>query len=124
MLYPLTDSSHMGLLVHTLYTYRFTPQLPEQLNFAIQPGPVTLGNGIQRPLKDKILLRLPVSFKTSTNNIKDDGLEGTPQLFRIPQSTQTFQISTQPVRKLLSCPLILERGIIQPLLGMHHSPEF
>ena len=81
------------------------PQLPEQLSSAIQPGPVTLGNGIQCPLREKILLRPPVSSKTSTGNIKDGGLEGTPQLFRIPQSTQTPQISTQPVHKLLSYPL-------------------
>ena len=65
-----------------------------------------------------------VSSKTSTSNIKDGGLEGTPQLFRIPQSTQIPQISTQPVRKLLSYPLILELANIQPRLGWYHSPGF
>ena len=54
-----------------------------------------------------------VSSKTSTGNIKDGGLEGTPQLFRIPQSTQTPQIPTQAVLKLLSYPLILELANIQ-----------
>ena len=108
MLYPLTDSLHIGLLVHPLGTYSFTPQLPEQLSSAIQPGPVTLVNGMQCPLRDKIILRPSVSSKTSTGNIKDGGLEGTPQLFRISQRTQTPQIPTQPVRKLLSYPLILE----------------
>ena len=52
---------------------------------AIQPGPATLGNGIQCPLRDKIILRLPVSNKAFTGNIKDGGLEGTPQLVKIPQ---------------------------------------
>ena len=31
MLYPLTDSSHIGLLVLPQCTNSFTPQLPEQL---------------------------------------------------------------------------------------------
>ena len=108
MLYTLTDSLHIGLLVHPQHTYSFTPQLPEQLSSAIKPGPVTLGNVIQCPLRDKILLRPPVNSKTSTGNIKDGGLEGTPKLFWIPQSTQTTQIYTQTVRKFLSYPLILE----------------
>ena len=69
--------------------YSFTPQLSEQLSSAIQTGPATLVNGIQCPLKDKIILRLSVSCKTCTGNIKDGGLEGTPQLVRILQSTQT-----------------------------------
>ena len=124
MLYPLTDSSHIGLLVHPEYTYSYMPQLPEQLSSAIQPCPVTLVNGIQCPLRDKILLRPPVSSKTSTGNIKDGGLEGTSQLFRISQSTQTPQMSTQPVRKLLSYPLILELANVQPRLGWYHSPGF
>ena len=51
-------------------------------------------------------------------------LEGTPQLFRSPQSTQTPQILTQPVRNLLSYPLILELANIQPWLGGYHSPGF
>ena len=89
------------------------PQLPEQLSSAIQPGPTTLVNGIQCPLRDKILIRPTVSFKTSTGHINNGGLEGTPQLFGIPQSIQTPQISTQPVRKLLSYPLILEFANIQ-----------
>ena len=59
-------------------------ELPEQLSCAIQPGPATLVNGIQCPLGDKIILFPTVSSKTSTGNIKDGGLEGTPQLFRIP----------------------------------------
>ena len=57
MLYPLTDSSHMGLLVHPWCTYSFMPQLPKQLSSAIQPGPATLVNCIQCPLRDKIILR-------------------------------------------------------------------
>ena len=89
MLYPLTDSSHIGLLVHPEHTYSFMPHLPEQLSSAIQPGPANLGNGIQCPLRDKILLCPPVSSKRCTGNIKDCDLEGTPQLFRIPESTQT-----------------------------------
>ena len=71
--------------------YSFTPHLPEQLSSAIQPGPATLGNGIQCPLREKILLRPSVSSKTSTGNITDGGLEGTPQLFRVPQSTHTHK---------------------------------
>ena len=67
----LTDSSHIGLLVHPECTYSFTPQLPEQLSSAIQPGPATPVNGIQCPLRDKILLRPVVNYKTSTGNIKD-----------------------------------------------------
>ena len=89
MVRPLTDSSHIGPLVHPSWTYSFTPQLPEQLSSAITPGPATLVDSIQCPLRDKILLHAMVSSKTSTGNIKDGGLEGTPQLFRIPQSTQT-----------------------------------
>ena len=65
-----------------------------------------------------------VSSKTSTGIIKDGGLEGAPQLFRTSQSTQNPQISTQPVRKLLSYPLILELANIQPRLGWYHSPGF
>ena len=34
------------------------------------------------------------------------------------------QNSTQPNRKLLSYPLILELANIQPKLGWYHSPEF
>ena len=100
------------------------PQLPEQLSSAIKPGPATLVNGIQCPLREQILLRPLLSSKTSTGNIKDSGLEGTPQLFRIPQITQTPQISTHPVRKLLSYPPILEFANIQPRLGWYHSPGF
>ena len=65
-----------------------------------------------------------MSSKTSTGTIKDDGFEGTPQLFRIPQSTQTPEIPTQPVCKLLGYPLILELANIQPRLGWYHSPGF
>ena len=97
---------------------------PEQLSSAIRPGPVTLVSGIQCPLRDNILLRSPVSSKTSTGNINDSGLEGTPLLFRIPQSTQTPQISIQPVHKLLSYPPILDVANIQPRLGLYHSPGF
>ena len=64
------------------------------------------------------------SSKTSTSNMKEGGLEGTPQLFRTPQSTQTPKIPTQPVCKLLSYPLILELANIQPKLGWYHSPGF
>ena len=38
--------------------------------------------------------------------------------------TQTPQILTQPVRKLLSYPLILELTNIQPRLGLDHSSGF
>ena len=100
------------------------PQLPEQLSSAIQPGSATLVNGIWCPLRDKILLCPSVSSKTSTSNIKDGGREGTPLLFRTSQSTQTPQISTQLVRKLLIYPLILEIANIQPRLGWYHSPGF
>ena len=102
MLYPLTYCWHTGLLVHPQCTYNFMPQLPEKLSSAISPGPVTLINGVQCPLGNKVLLRLTLGSKTSTGSIKDSGLEGTPQLFRIPQSTQIPQILTQPVCKLLS----------------------
>ena len=104
--------------------YSFTPQLPEQLRSAIQPGPVTLFSGIQCPLRDKIFLHPSVNSKISTGNIKDSGLEGIPLLFRIPKSTQTPQIPTQPVHKLLSYPLILKLANIQPRLGWYHSPGF
>ena len=100
------------------------PLLPEQLSSAIKPCPVTLGNGIQCPLRDKILLHPMESSKSSTGNIKDGSLEGTPQLFRIPQSTQTPQIPIRPVCKLLSYPLILELANIQLRLGWYHSPIF
>ena len=113
-------SPHIGLLVHPKHTYSFTPQVHEQLSSAIQPGPATLVNGIQCPLR-KIILRPPVRSKTSPGNIKDGGLEGTPQLFRIPQ---TPQISTQLVHKLLSYPHILELADIQNRLGWYHSPGF
>ena len=59
-----------------------------------------------------------------TGDVKDGGLEGIPQLLRIPQSTQIPQISTHPVHKLLSHPLILEPAHIQPWLGWYHSPGF
>ena len=39
---PLTDSSHIGLLVHPQGMYSFMPQLPEQLSSAIKPDPATL----------------------------------------------------------------------------------
>ena len=105
-------------------TYSFMSQLPEQISSAFLPSPVNLVNGIQCPLRDKILLRPTVSSKTSTSNIKDGGLGGTSQLFKYPQSTLTPQISTQPVRKLFSYPLILELANIQPRLGLCHSPGF
>ena len=69
-----------------------------RLSSTIKPGPVTPVNGIQCPFRNKILLRPTVSSKTSTGNAKDGGLQGTLQLFRISQSTQTPQIPTQPVR--------------------------
>ena len=97
--------------------YSFMPQLPEQLSSAIKPGPVTLVNGIKFLLGDKILLHLTVCSKTTTRNIKDGGLEGTPQRFRIPQNTQTPQILTRPVRKLKSYPVILKLTHIQLRLG-------
>ena len=98
---------------------QFTHRLPDQLNSAIKPGPMTLVNGIQCPLRDKILRRPTVSSKTFNVNIKNGGLEGTTQLFRIPQSTQTPQIPTQAVRKLLSYPLILEFANIQARLDLN-----
>ena len=104
--------------------HSFMAQLPEQLRSAIQPGPATLGNGIQCPFRDKIILHPSVSSKTSTGNIKDGGLEGTPQLFRTSQSTQSPQLSTQCVRKFLSYPLILDLANVQPRLGWYHAPGF
>ena len=77
-----------------------------------KPGLATLVNGIQCPLREKIILCPTVSSKKSSGNIKDGGLEGIPQLFRIPQSTWTTKIPTQPVCQLLSCPLILELATI------------
>ena len=73
---------------------------------------------------ERVLKHLMVVSKTSTGNFKDCNLEGMPQLFRIPQSTQTPQIPTQAVRKLLSSPLVLEFANIQPRLGWYHSPRF
>ena len=55
MFYPLTDSSHIGLLVHPERMSSFTPQLPEQLSSAIQPCPATRVNGVQCPLREKNL---------------------------------------------------------------------
>ena len=48
----ITDSSHIGLLVHPQCMYSFTPQLPEQLSSAIKPGPATLVNGMKYRLGD------------------------------------------------------------------------
>ena len=56
--------------------------------------------------------------------MKDGGLEGNPQLFRIPQSTQTPQIPSQLVCNLLSYLLILELANIQPRQGWYHSSGF
>jgi len=78
----------------------------------------------QTEKKDEILLRPTVSSKKSTGNIKDGGLKGTAQLFRISQSTQIPQIPTQPASKILSYPLILELAKIKPRLGWYHSPGF
>ena len=122
MLYPFTDSSHISLLVRPQHVCSFMPQLRGQLNSAINPGPPSLLNGIQCPLGDKFPLPLRVGFKTSTSIIKDGGLEGISQLFRISQSTQIPQIPAQPVRKLLSYPLIFELANIQP--RWYHSPGF
>ena len=91
------------------------PQLSEQLSSAIHPGPVTLVSGIQSPLRDKILIRPTVSSKTSTGNVKDGGLEGTPQLFRILQSTQAPK-SPLSLFANFSATLILELDNIQPRL--------
>ena len=85
--------------VHHNCMHSVMPQLHEQLNSVIKPGPATLVNGIQCPLRDKIILRHMVNSKTPTGNIKDGGLEGTPQLFRISQSNQT----APPPNPHLSC---------------------
>ena len=82
MLFPFTDSSHIGILVHPQRVYSVILQLPEQLSSAIKPGPATLANSIQCLLGDKVPLHLMVASKTITN--KDGSLEGTPQLVRIP----------------------------------------
>ena len=84
------------------------PQLPEQLSFAFKPGLATLS----------------VGSKTPTSNIKNGSLEGTTQLFRISQNTQTPQIPTQPVCKLLSYPLIFELANIQSWLEWYHPLGF
>ena len=68
MLHYFTGSSYIGLLLHM---YSFMPQLPEQFSSAIKPGPVTLVNGIQWALGDKVLLQLTVASKTTTSNIKE-----------------------------------------------------
>ena len=81
-------------------THSFTPQLSEQLSSAIKLGPTTLANGIQCPLGGNVLC-LTVGSKTSTGNIKDSHLEGTPQLLRIPKNTENPQIPIQPVHKVL-----------------------
>ena len=81
---PLTDSSHTGLLVYPQRTYTFVLQLPEQFSSAIKPGPATLVNGIQCPFGDNVPLHLVVGSKTTTSNINDGSLGGTPQLFKIP----------------------------------------
>ena len=104
--------------------YSFMPKLPQQLSSAIMPGPTTLVNGIQCPLRDKVLIHPLLSSKTFAGNINDGSLEDTPQLHRIPQSTQTPQIHTRLVHKLLSYPLILELCNIQPMLRCYHSPGF
>ena len=79
--------------------------------FTLEPDSAMLANGIQRPLRDKILLHPTTSSKPSTGNIKDGGLEGTPR-------------PTRPVCKLLSYPLNLELANIQPRLGWYHSTGF
>ena len=68
--------------------------------------------------------RLTTRFSECNPVVKWRMTEGTPQLFRTSQSTQSPQISTQLVRKLLSYPLILELANIQPRLGLYHSPGF
>ena len=73
-----------GLLVRPQRTYSFTPQLPEQLSSAIKPGPATLVNSIQCPLREKVILHPMVSSKTSTGSIRDGSFD----------STRTHQIPT------------------------------
>uniref|UniRef100_A0A8C4QCB2 Iron-sulfur cluster assembly enzyme ISCU n=1 Tax=Eptatretus burgeri TaxID=7764 RepID=A0A8C4QCB2_EPTBU len=62
MLYSLTDSSHVGLLVHHQHTCSFMPQLPEQLSSAIQPDPATLVNGIRCPLRQNSSSSFDMAF--------------------------------------------------------------
>jgi len=105
------------------------PQLPEQLISAIQPGPATLVNGIQCPLRDKIILHPMVNSKTSTGNIKESGLEGNSSTLLhnssgFPKAPRPPKIPTQPVGKLLSYPVILKLTNIQSWLGWNHSPAF
>ena len=73
-----TDSSHIDFLLRPQRTFSFTLQLPEQLSSAIKPGPASLVDGIQCPLGDKVPLLLAVGSKTSTGNIKDGRLKGSP----------------------------------------------
>ena len=99
MLYPLTDSSHISLLVDPLRTYSFMPQLPEQLSSAIQPGLATLVNGIQCPLRDKILFDL--RQKWCVTSVK---------------SNKKKSNKKKTTRKLLSVEL-LEFHLIKPNIG-------
>ena len=64
MLYPFTDSTHIGFLVCPQRMCSFMPQLPEQLSSSIKPGPATLVNCIQCPLGDKAHPHLMVGSKT------------------------------------------------------------
>jgi len=121
---PLIYSSHRGILVHPQRTYSFMPQLPEQLSSAIQPGPATLVNGIQCPLRDKILLHPRVSPRHPLATSRTVVLNALHNFSVFPKGPRPPQLPTQPACKLLSYPLILELTNIQPRLGWYHSPRF
>ena len=107
MLYPLTHRPPCPPLAHVQF---YASALPFSLA-------LRLVNGIQCPLRDKILLRPPVSSKTSTGNIKDGGLDALHYSSGSPKAPR-------PLKSPLTYPLILELANIQPLLGWYHSPGF
>ena len=68
-------------------TSRFMPQLPEQLSSAIQH--CDSGQWYQVSVGRQSSSSPDSVFQDNHRNIKDGSLEGTPQLIRIPQNTQT-----------------------------------
>ena len=110
MLYSLIDSSYIGLLVHPQRKSSFSPQLPEQLSFGIKPGPATLVNGIQCPLRDKILLRPTVSSKNPPATSRTVVLKalhnssGPPKAARPPKSQLSLFANSSATLSSLSLP--------------------
>ena len=67
MLDQFTDSSHIGLLVHSQHMYSFMPQLPEQLSSAIKPDPVTAQWYLAKIVKQS---KIAHSCATAFNSVK------------------------------------------------------